>query len=62
MRTTVVVALADQTNKQNHCGTGEECDELRLRRGSSLACEVMCLASSSPVDGGRRLVGGLFLN
>ena len=62
MSITVVVALADQTNKQNQCGTGEECDELRLRRGSSLACGGMCLASSSSVDGGQRLVGGLFIN
>ena len=36
-------------NKQNHCGTGEECecDELRSRRGLPSACGVMGFASSS---------------
>ena len=27
-------------NKQNRCGTEEECDELHFKRGSSLLCRV----------------------
>ena len=39
--TTIAVGRPD--NKQNHCGTREECEceELRFRRGSPLVCEVM---------------------
>ena len=38
-----------QTRQQNRCKTGEECEceELRFRRGSPLACRVMCFASYS---------------
>ena len=41
--------LADHKNKQNHCRTREECEckELSLRRGSPLACGVMCFVNSS---------------
>ena len=47
------------TNKQKKCskllnvlGLGEECEceELCLKRGSSLACRVMCFVSSSAVE------------
>ena len=36
-------------DKQNHCRTGEECEceQFHLRRGSPLACGVMCFVSSS---------------
>ena len=42
-------AIGRPDNKQNGCGTGGECEceELCLRRGSLLACRVMCFASSS---------------
>ena len=44
---TIIIGKPD--NKQNGCGTGEECEceELRLRRGFPLACRVMCFARSS---------------
>ena len=34
-------------NKQNHCGTGEECECEELRRGPPLACVVTYFASTS---------------
>ena len=45
--TTVAVSRSD--NKQNCCGTGEECEceELCLRKSSPLACRVMLFATSS---------------
>ena len=46
--TTIAVGRPD--NNQNHCRTGEECEceeLLHLRRGTPLACRVMCFASSS---------------
>ena len=40
------VADGRPDNKQNRCRTGEEC-ECHLRRGSPIACGVMCFVSSS---------------
>ena len=40
--------LADQTTSRMIAELGKsECEELRLRRGSPLACRVMCFVSST---------------
>ena len=59
-KSTTVTISGRPENKQNHCGTGEECkcEELRLRRGSSLACRAMCFASSSIILKIKQLVIG----
>ena len=47
------IAIGRPDNKQNCCRTGEdcecECEELHFRRGSPLACGVMCFVSSSSI-------------
>ena len=43
------IKLGTLDNKQNYCGTEEECEceELCFKRGFPLACRVMCFANSS---------------
>ena len=46
---TIPLAVGRPGDGQNHCRTGKECEceVLCLRRGSPLACWVMCFVSSS---------------